>query len=377
MRAVFATALITVCALLGVAVASAGGGSPSPRPGALPPIKHVFTIVLENKNASKTFAPDSPAPYLAHTLTAKGELLTNYFGTGHYSLGNYITLISGQSENPDTQADCHTFSDLTPGTIGADGQAVGTGCVYPPNVDTVGNQLTDAGLRWRAYAEDMGLDPARDGSSTCSHPDIGATDVTQGASPTDQYATRHNPFVYFHSVIDDAYYCDKNVVALDRLSADLAKKPKKAPSYSFIVPDLCSDGHDATCAGPAQAGGYEGIDAFLKVWVPKILKSKAYKDNGMLAIVFDESEDQGDSCCFTPTGPNTLLQGVSGPGGGATGAVILSSFVKKGTINAIPYNHYNLLHTVESVFGLKYLGYAARPEVVNFGRDVFNNPKAK
>jgi hypothetical protein len=375
MRGVFATALVTV--LLGVGVASAGGGAPSPRPGKVPQIGHVYTIVLENKNASTTFAPDSPAPYLAQELTSKGELLINYFGTGHYSLGNYITMISGQSENPETQADCQNFSDMTPGTLGADGQVVGSGCVYPPNVDTVGNQLTDAGFRWRAYAEDMGLDPARDGSSTCSHPEIGASDKTQAASPTDQYATRHNPFVYFHSVIDDQAFCDKNVVALDRLSKDLQKKPKKAPNYNFIVPDLCSDGHDETCANPSQAGGYAGIDAFLKVWVPKILKSKAYKRDGVLIITFDESSGQGESCCFTPTGPNTLLQGVSGPGGGATGAVILSKFVKPGTLNSIPYNHYNYLRTIESIFGLKYLGYAARPEVTNFGRDVFNNPKAK
>ena len=52
-------------------------------------------------------------------------------------------------------------------------------------------------------------------------------------------------------------------------------------------------------------------------------------------------------------------------------------FVKPGTINPIPYNHYNYLRTIESIFGLKYLGYANRPEVTNFGRDVFNNPKGK
>jgi hypothetical protein len=241
-------------------------------------------------------------------------------------------------------------------------------------VKTIGNQLTDANKRWRAYAEDMGLDPARDGTSTCSHPDVGASDPTQTASPTDQYATRHNPFVYFHSVIDEQSLCDHSVVSLNRLSADL-KNPKKTPNYSFIVPDLCSDGHDATCAGPAQAGGYEGIDNFLKVWVPKILKSKAYRKDGMLIITFDESANQGESCCFTPTGPNTLLQGVSGPGGGATGAVVLSPFVKKGTINAVPYNHYSYLKTLEDLFGLGHLGYADRDEVKAFGRDVFNNTK--
>jgi hypothetical protein len=48
-----------------------------------PPIKHVFVIVLENKNFDETFGPASEAPYLARTLTAKGQLLRQYYGTGH------------------------------------------------------------------------------------------------------------------------------------------------------------------------------------------------------------------------------------------------------------------------------------------------------
>ena len=59
-----------------------------------PPIRHVFTIVLENKSYDETFGPNSPAPYLSKQLTAQGELLTNYYGIGHNSLDNYIALMS-------------------------------------------------------------------------------------------------------------------------------------------------------------------------------------------------------------------------------------------------------------------------------------------
>ena len=41
-------------------------------------IRHVFTIVLENKSYAETFGPNSPAPYLSKTLTANGQLLPNY-----------------------------------------------------------------------------------------------------------------------------------------------------------------------------------------------------------------------------------------------------------------------------------------------------------
>lgn len=63
---------------------------------ALPPIRHVFVITLENKNYSDTFGPNSQAPYLAKTLRAQGALLTRYYGTGHDSLDNYIAMMGAR-----------------------------------------------------------------------------------------------------------------------------------------------------------------------------------------------------------------------------------------------------------------------------------------
>lgn len=368
MRAVFATALLI--AAVG-APAEPSAAAVHDRAGALPPIKHVFTIVLENKDYDVTFGAGSEAPYLARKLPAKGQLLTQYHGTGHFSLGNYITMISGQAENPDTQGDCSFgFNEITPGTIGADGQALGSGCVYPASVRTVADQLEAAGKTWRAYMEDMGDDLLRDRTATCAHPLIGGTDETQHASESDQYATRHNPFVYFHSVIDDDLSCGTHVVNLDRLRRDL-RKPRRTRNFTFISPDLCSDGHDDECADPEQRGGYHGIDDFLRKWVPRIRRSKAFRRNGLLIVTFDESESGAEACCFTPSGPNSPLQGIYGPGGGRTGTVLLSPFIDRGSVNETPYNHYDYLHTVEDIFGLGYLGYAARPEVRSFGADVF------
>src|SRR4051794_28795989 len=114
---------------------------PASAPAALPPVKHVFVIFLENENADSTFGPNSGAPYLARTLPAMGQLLPDYYAVTHLSLGNYIALVSGQGSNIATQSDCQTFSDLQPGSIGPDGQAIGQGCVYPTAVKTVADQL--------------------------------------------------------------------------------------------------------------------------------------------------------------------------------------------------------------------------------------------
>jgi len=103
-------------------------------------IKHVFVIVLENEGFDVTFGPNSKAPFLSKTLTSRGVLLNQYFGTGHVSLDNYIAMISGQAATPDTRNDCQIFADFVlTGT--SDGQAIGNGCVYPPSIKTLPNQL--------------------------------------------------------------------------------------------------------------------------------------------------------------------------------------------------------------------------------------------
>src|ERR1700722_14083418 len=73
----------------------------------VPPIRHVFVIVLENKDYSQTFQLyNSSDPYLSQTLPSMGALIPYYFGTGHSSADNYIAMISGQPPTADTKNDC-------------------------------------------------------------------------------------------------------------------------------------------------------------------------------------------------------------------------------------------------------------------------------
>jgi hypothetical protein len=351
--------------LLAMIIASVGRASASP----LPPIKHVFILVLENKGFAETFGYASAAPYLSLTLPNAGAFVPNYYGVSHQSLGNYVALVSGQGANPITQADCPIFLDLFPGTVAADGQASGMGCVYPSAVKTIADQLTAAGLTWKGYMEDMGNTPGQ--PQTCRHPSIGGTDPTQSARPTDQYAARHNPFVYFHSIIDTPA-CAQNDVPLDRLPGDLAAAAT-TPSYSLIVPNLCNDGHDTKCADH-EVGGLIGIDRFLRTWVPRITSSPAYRAGGLLAVIFDEAETSDSSaCCNEPSSPNTPSNGglTPGPGGGRTGAVLLSPFIDPGTLDLQAHNHFSLLRSTEDLLGLGHLGYAAQDGLLSLGADAF------
>jgi hypothetical protein len=374
-------ASVLVLVLLGLATAAAAPASPPP-PGPqairepLPPIRHVFVLMLENQSYGVTFGSRSKAPYLARTLPARGALLTQYYAIGHASLGNYIALVSGQAPNTATQLDCAVYEDFRPSAAALDahGQLRGSGCVYPRLVRSLPDQLEAAGLSWKAYMEDMGRNPTRE-SATCGHVPLGAPETTNLASRGDQYAAKHNPFVYFHAIIDDQARCDSHVVNLERLPQDLASADTTA-NYSFITPNLCSDGHDAQCID-GHVGGLTAIDRFLRKWVPLIEAAPTFRADGMLVITFDESDGAGaegsSACCGERPLPGARFPpGFGGPGGGRVGAIVLSKFVKPGTVSAVPYNHYSLLRTVEAIFGLRYLGYAGEQELREFGPDVFS-----
>ena len=358
---------------------TAPASAPAPAAAATPagavPIRHVFLLVLENQSYGVTFGKQPPSAYLATTLRSQGALLTHYYGIGHSSLPNYIALISGQAPNTETQGDCPVVTRfrLRRPELNQDGQALGKGCLYPPFVRTLPDQLEAAGLTWKGYMEDMGNDPARE-SATCGHSPVGAQEKSYVAAANDKYAARHNPFVYFHGIIDDQRRCDTHVVNLEVLKTDL-KSVQTTPNYLFITPNLCNDGHDDQCAGGGP-GGFAAIDAFLRKWVPLILDSPAYRQDGLLIITFDESDSEGPdastACCDEKPLPGERQKpGYNGPGGGRIGAVLLSRFIKPGTTSEVPYNHYSLLRWVEDQFGLEPLGYAAPAGLRTFGADVF------
>jgi hypothetical protein len=71
-------------------------------------------------------------------------------------------------------------------------------------------------------------------------------------------------------------------------------------------------------------------------------------------------------------------------GGGDTGSVLISPFIKPGTVSTRWYNHYSWLRTMEDLFavsqhsrgldGKGHIGYAAQPGLTPFGTDIFTNP---
>ena len=113
--------------------------------------------------------------------------------------------------------------------------------------------------------------------------------------------------------------------------------------------------------------------------VPEILRSKAYKESGLLAITVDEAPSSGEfadssSCCGQPRFPNLPAStSALGPeGGGQVGALLLSPYIAKAGVSQEPYNHFSLLRTIEDLFGLTHLGYAGLSKVSSFEPSIFS-----
>lgn len=347
------------------------GAAPDP---AMPPIRHVFVIMLENARYDQVYGRHPEYPYLADTLRPKGVLLTQFYAIAHWSLSNYLAMISGQAPTRATQADCPRYTLMKHATRAAQGQVRSTqGCVYPSWVPSLPGQLVNHHLTWKAYMQDMGKQPGRE-QATCGAPALGPYDAdrTQKATSQDAYAARHNPFIYFAAIRDNPS-CHRLDGPLNRLRTDL-KKASTTANFSYISPSLCDDGHNQ-CAAPNNP------DHWLATWIPRITASPAYRHGGMIIILADESVNDSSACCQEPSGPNLPYPGWptkatrsypgGGKGGGRIGALVLSPFVRPGSRSKVPYNDFSLLRTFEDIFGLSHLGYAAQPGLRPFGPDVW------
>jgi hypothetical protein len=387
----------------------------------LPPIKHVWLIALSGETLNAALADPAADPYLAKRLAPKGTLLSDYTLSAGSSLGNGIALLSGQGVNLDTEQNCPNYIELQPPTVSAtNGLAEGVGCVYPTAVKTFADELTAAGLTWRAYVQDMeegapsaagnpsstpgtpsdtsstdvpstaaspsgagsapgagtpaapgspsntspapstGAQPA--GAIACRHPEPGTADPNHTPLAGDPYLSFRNPFVYFNSLLGSGA-CASDDVDLGQLQGDLAT-PADTPSLSWIVPSACDDGSASPCA-PGAPAGLSAADAFLKEVVGEILTTAAYREGGLIAIVPDSPPGPGTgSSSGSPAAPASATT--------PAGALLLSPFVHSGARVSEAFNDFSLLKSLARLFGVLPLGHANDPGAVSFGATVYS-----
>jgi hypothetical protein len=261
-------------------------------------------IVMEEHHSIGQVLGVPEAPQLAR-LAAEGTVLSQFYATRHPSLPNYIALISGDTYGIVTDCgDCQV--------------------VHPSLVD----QLEAAHISWRAYLQGL---PA-----PCS-----ATVETAGA-----YVRKHNPFAYFPTVTQNPAVC-AHVVPFDQFASDASSG--RLPQLVWVTPDLDHDMHGEE-PGEPEDGDIAAADQFLGRLVAQLHSSPAWQQDTRLVVTWDEGgggqAGGATSCCGGDAVGGHILTVIAGPR------------VPHGADDT-PYDHYDLLRSVETALGLAPLGHAA------------------
>jgi hypothetical protein len=301
----------------------------------VPRFSHVVEVFLENESATSTWEDAAHAPALQQ-VRQLGAYIPAFYGAGHASLDNYEAAFGAVEPTTQGKADCA-------------GQPYGS-CIFPASVPTIAALLDEAGLTWKVYAEGMDGAP---GGHACLHAlDRSVPDFYQGPL-TNGYATRHNPAPWFDSILTKGgseAYCQAHDVDLSHFGPDLGGGAS-VPTFSFIEPDTCHDGHDTSASGgctadpegPSYPSGVAAINAWLPGFVHQVVSAPSWDAHSLLFITFDEGSATDTTGC-APCHDTSA--------GGRIGALAISPLIRPGTTSTWQGDHYGFLRTLEASFGL-------------------------
>jgi phospholipase C len=247
----------------------------------------VFTIVMENHSRGEIFG-NSQAPYINQLANDNAVALGYHDSYVHPSEPNYLWMVAGQNFG--------VLDDADPA-----GHHIAT-------TSHLADQIEAAGLTWKTYQESMG--------APC------------GLSSHGRYAAKHNPFVYFNdingwdgSAFHPELRCNDHVVDYAQLDVDIANHA--VPNYVFITPNLDNDMHDK----PISVG-----DRWLAAELPKLLATDAYKNGGVIFLLWDEGGG-------TPVSDDPPF-------------IAISPNAAQGMKSQVDYDTSSYLKTVQSILGV-------------------------
>ncbi len=368
-------------------------------------LDHVFVIMMENQTSTDILGNPN-APFI-NAYAKIANQATNYFGVGHPSLPNYLEITGGSNfgasndffpnwanggciDNapssgclPQTIApisapgtDNPVPATATPDAVQCNGQIealptaqpVPNNCAlhdYPATMftpKTIVHQLVAVNRTWKSYQED--LPAVVPGVNGVNYSDGELSNLSPAAvfvpGPIQKlYAVKHNPFVYFLDVQQgkNPNLSLSRVVDFDGprgLWSDLATGD--VPNLAFIAPNQCHDqhgfvsggtpicsvgtdvGNNAEDAATAELLLAQG-DAEVNKLVTGIHASRAWQHGrNAIVLVWDEND--------FANAPNHVVM------------LVETSYAKNGNVDPTPYDHFSLLRTLETGFGLPCLNHA-------------------
>jgi phospholipase C len=323
---------------------------------AIPRYEHIFLIIEENKSYSEIVGEHSIAPNINRLAEQYGQA-TQFYAEVHPSEGNYVAMLGGDTFgiHDDDAYYCKPqlrdkFCPKSGGASYADHTVTARSLV---------DQLESRGLTWKAYMESI----PTPGSDAARWP---TKDKPVEGLPVELYAVKHNGFMTFKRVQDDPHRAER-IVGFNVLDRDLASG--ELPNYAHIVPNQCNDMHGRdTGADVPEDCKKSNADALIRrgdqvvgKLVEEIMHSAVWTAPGHVAIVitFDENgraerDNRAQGCCgYDPGSPANF-------GGGRIPTIVITNHGVRGVKDATPYNHYSLLRTTETAFGIdEHLAHAA------------------
>ncbi|WP_298511349.1 alkaline phosphatase family protein [uncultured Kordia sp.] len=314
------------------------------------PFDRVITVMFENQYRSYVIQN----PFLKK-LAAAGADMTNYFGAFHPSQTNYLASFAGEI--------CGVTNDTPPAA--------------PLMQETLVDILEAKNVSWKAYMEAYPNEPWNPAWANPNY-DEKLQPVTQFPPAGDnanlsRYFRKHNAFASFHNVQKDEDRW-KKIVSENEFWQDVANDD--LPEYSWFTPDIWNDGHylynthidtnprtqlvpqlsawlehvflgdiETSNLQDSAATGLKNVGLNLDVDLLLTDPEKAWEQSNipkgtLLVVTFDEADYDADGYDTNYDGPNQIY------------TVLLGDMIKPGTSIETPYNHYNLIRTVQENFQL-------------------------
>ena len=312
---------------------------------ALPHPDHVVIVIMENKSFGQIIG-NSAAPNI-NALAAEGANIVNAPGDPgaltsgshalrHPSQPNYLELFSGNNQG--------VISDARPGT-----PAEPLSAPLPFNTPNLAASLIAAGFTFATYSEGL--------------PSIGFNGDFASSTPgQNQYERKHNPAANWQAA--DAPANHHLPPEINRPFTDFPHDPAgfaALPTVAFVIPDEQHNMHDGSIA--------QG-DAWLKTNILDGYYQWAKTHNSLLILTFDEDANNTPSNHITTIFAGALVKPGNYPETNINPPDTRPPDGGTITPTGTAMNHYNLLRTIEDMFGLARLGGSANTRPVT---DVFRD----
>lgn len=313
------------------------------------PFDRVITVMFENQYRNYVIQD----PFLKK-LASAGADMANYFGAFHPSQTNYLASLAGEI--------CAVTNDDPP--------------VSPLMQNTLVDLLEQKNISWKAYMEGY---PNESWNSSWENPDYPESEQPINAYPPSggddlsRYYRKHNAFASFYNIQKDETRWSKIVNDFDFWN-DV--KNDALPEYSWFTPDIWNDGHylynthidtnprtqlvsqlsawlenvflgsiDASKVQGATSSGLDKLGLNLDIDLLLTDPQKAWQQSNvpsgtLIVVTFDEADFNAVGFDTNYDGPNQIY------------TVLLGDMIVPGTVVTTPYNHYNLIRTVEENYAL-------------------------